>query len=123
MLTRIRNGLVAKKPEVVLPYSKLKASLAKLFVEQGWLLRAEETEEEGKKYLRLVLKYDAQGEPAISGIIRLSKPGQRIYAGSTNIPRVQTGIGATIVSTSKGLLTDREARAQKIGGEVICQIW
>lgn len=123
MLTRIRNGLAAKKPEVVLPYSKLKASLAKLFVEHGWLMRVEEAEDGAKKSLKLVLKYDQTGEPAISGIVRISKPGQRIYAASGNIPRVSHGIGATIVSTSKGLLTDRQARTQKIGGEVICQIW
>ncbi len=123
MLTRIRNGLQAKKPEVVLPYSRLKANLARLFAEQGWLLQVEEAESDDGKLLRLVLKYDAGGAPAISGIVRVSRPGQRIYAASTNIPRVSHGIGATIVSTSKGLLTDKEARSQKIGGEVICQVW
>lgn len=123
MLTRIRNATAVKKAEVVLPYSKLKLSLAKLFVDQSWLERAEESEQDGRKVLRLLLKYDPTGMPVISGIMRVSKPGQRIYARSAQIPRVSTGTGITVVSTSRGLMTDRQARAEKVGGEIICQIW
>ncbi|MDP3993746.1 MAG: 30S ribosomal protein S8 [Candidatus Doudnabacteria bacterium] len=126
MLTRIRNALAVKKAEVVLPYSKLKQNLAELLHNQGWIDQVEidgGTEEKSLKHLKLKLKYDEAGSPIISGLNRISKPGQRIYARSQEIPKVKSGFGATIVSTSKGLMTDRQARKEKVGGEVICQIW
>lgn len=123
MLTRIRNSLMAKKPEVSLPYSKFKHNLAKLLVAEGWLKSVDVKEELGFKTLVLGLKYDQTGEPAISGLKRVSKPGQRIYTGNMEIPRALGGAGVTIVSTSKGLMTDKKARTQHVGGEVICQIW
>lgn len=137
MLTRIRNALLMKKQDVVLPYSKLKASLATVLEKQGWLEKTETAEEDlptlptgrqagqaGKmKVLKLRLKYSADGEPRITGLKRVSKPGQRIYAKVTNIPRVTYGTGATILSTSKGIMTASEARKEKLGGEIICQIW
>jgi small subunit ribosomal protein S8 len=123
MLTRIRNALMVKKPEVSLPYSKFKHNLAKLLVAEGWLKNVDVKEETGMKNLILGLKYDPQGEPTISGIKRISKPGQRIYSNNTEIPRALGGAGMTVVSTSKGLMTDRKARSQHVGGEVVCQIW
>ena len=123
MLTRIRNGLAAGKQETILPYSKFKHSFADLLVKQGWLEQVEVVTEKNLKLLKLQLKYGPSGEPVISEIKSVSKPGQRIYAKVSKIPRVTFGVGATIVSTSKGLMTDAEARRQKLGGELICQIW
>jgi small subunit ribosomal protein S8 len=123
MLTRIRNGLMAEKAEVVLPYSNFKHNLAKVLSNEGWIAKVEVKEEDKMKSLVLSLKYDPTGQPIISGIKRVSKPGQRIYSGRTEIPKVLGGIGTTIVSTSRGLMTDKEARKQKVGGEIVCQIW
>lgn len=133
MLTRIRNGLMAKKPEVILPYSNFKASLAKVLAQEGWIAGVDTREIEGMsakgsatpggKSLVLKLKYDTTGQPVISGIKRVSKPGQRIYSNRAQIPRVFGGMGTTIISTSKGLMTDKQARSEKVGGEIVCQIW
>lgn len=124
MLTRLRNALLLKKKEVVLPYSKLKHSLAVLLQSRGWLEKVETAEENNKpKFLKLRLRYESSGEAAISGLKRLSRPGQRIYARYSELSRYRLGVGATIISTSRGLMTDREAREAKVGGEVICQIW
>ncbi len=123
MLTRIRNASLVKKTEVILPYSKFKHSLAKVLASEGWI-RAVASKDEGKfKNLVLELKYTPTGLPTISGITRVSKPGQRIYSKTTEIPRSLGGVGTTIVSTSKGLMTDKIARQSGVGGEVICQIW
>jgi len=123
MLTRVRNALMVKKSEVVLPYSNFKMSLAKLLETEGWLTKVEVKDSEGFKDMVISLKYDATGAPVISGLRRVSKPGQRIYSTKKTIPRVMGGIGTTIVSTSKGLMTDKDARKENIGGEVVCQIW
>ena len=124
MLTRIRNGLMAKKSEVVLPYSKFKHSLGKVLLTEGWISKVEMKDgEDGFKFLHLQLKYDPTGQPVISGIKRVSKPGQRIYSTRMQIPRVMGGMGTTIISTSKGLMTDKQARQNKVGGEIVCQIW
>jgi small subunit ribosomal protein S8 len=123
MLTRIRNAHAVKKTEVVLPYSKFKFNLAKVLASEGWI-RSVNTKEDSKfKQLVLELKYTGNGLPVISGITRVSKPGQRIYSKTSEIPRSLGGVGTTIVSTSKGLMTDKNARQNKVGGEVICQIW
>lgn len=123
MLTRIRNALMVKKQEVSLPYSKFKHNLAKLLVHEGWLKSVDVKEEAGMKTLILGMKYDQTGEPTITGLKRISKPGQRIYTRNAEIPRALGGAGVTIVSTSKGLMTDKNARTQHMGGEVVCQIW
>jgi small subunit ribosomal protein S8 len=123
MLARIRNGLMAHKPEVVLPYSKFKQNLANVLVQEGWIKNMEVRQAGAFKNIALQLKYDEQGSPVISNIKRISKPGQRIYAGSLEIPKSLGGIGTTIISTSRGLMTDKQARKNKIGGEVVCQIW
>lgn len=130
MLTQIRNAVSAKKGEVVLPYSKFKENLGNLLLKQGWIseiLALDSLEVRGKKKpfkaLKMKLKYGPEGEPAISGLKRVSKSGQRIYAKVVDIPRFRLGIGVTIISTPKGLMTSEEAKKAKLGGEVICQIW
>jgi len=114
---------MVKKPDVSLPYSKFKHSLANVLVQEGWLTSAEVKDELGLKTLVLTLKYVDGGQPVITGIKRVSKPGQRIYSRNFEIPRALGGAGMTIVSTSRGVMTDRNARRQHIGGEVICQVW
>jgi len=132
MLTRIRNSLAVGKRELSLPYSKQKHALAKLLEKNEWI-EGSSVEESNppdskpsprNKALKLVLKYNNDtGRPVIHGLKRVSKPGQRIYTGVGEIARFRTGLGATIISTPKGLMTDSEARKEKVGGEVICQIW
>jgi small subunit ribosomal protein S8 len=122
MLTRIRNAISAEKQELVLPYSKFKHNLAKLLLAEGFVSGVNELP--GRvKLLQINLKYGHTGEPVIVGIKRVSTPGQRIYVPAGRIPRTNGGFGITVVSTSKGLLTDKQARADKMGGEVVCQVW
>ena len=122
MLTRIRNATSAHKTELVLPYSKFKAALANVLMREGFIGGVQELS--GKfKQLQINLKYGPNGEAVIAGVKRVSKPGQRIYLPADRIPRTNSGFGVTIVSTSKGLLSDREARKERVGGEVVCQIW
>ena len=123
MLTRIRNGLMSKKSDVILPYSSFKHNLAKVLMNEGWIVSVDVKDMEGMKSLALQLKYDKDGQPVISGLKRVSKPGQRIYKPRSEIPRVLGGMGTTIISTSQGLMTDKEARNNKVGGEIVCQIW
>ena len=122
MLTRIRNGIASHKESVPVPYSKLKHNLATILVREGYIAGVT-VKEAGFKELQIKPKYDGSGDAVIMGIQRVSKPGQRIYAPVTALPRSNGGQGITIISTSKGLMTDREARKQKFGGEVICQVW
>lgn len=121
MLTRIRNASQANKAELVMPYSKLKENLAKLLLAEGFVAGME-VKGTAIKFLHITLKY-ASGSAVITGIKRVSKPGQRIYLPVDKLPRTNGGFGVTVVSTSKGLLSDREARKQRLGGEVMCQIW
>ncbi|WP_303784369.1 30S ribosomal protein S8 [Azovibrio restrictus] len=120
MLTRIRNAQMAEKAAVVMPSSKLKAAIAAVLKEEGYVEDfAVKTVEGNKATLEIALKYYA-GRPVIERIERVSKPGLRIYKGSADIPRVMNGLGIAIVSTPKGVMTDRKARASKVGGEVLC---
>jgi small subunit ribosomal protein S8 len=122
MLTRIRNASLARLNELVLPHSKFKQALAQVLQREGFVGDVKELE--GKqKMLEIKLKYSEDGEPVISGIKRISKPGQRIYLASQKIPRTNSGFGITVISTSRGLVTDKQARKDKIGGEVVCQVW
>lgn len=123
MLTRIRNAYSAKKAEVLVPFSKFKHNLAQVMQAEGWIKGLEVKQEGSMKNILIQLKYNEDGSPSVSGIKRVSKPGQRIYSKNSEIPRSLGGMGTTIVSTSKGLMTDRIARKQKVGGEVVCQIW
>lgn len=122
ILTRIRNASQAGHAETVAPYSKLKEALVNLFVREGFI-GGVEVLGTNKRLLRLKLRYTPDGASIVTGIRRVSTPGQRFYAPFSKIPRVTGGIGVTVVSTSKGLMTDRQARQEKIGGEVLCQIW
>ncbi len=122
MLTRIRNALAANKSELVMPYSKFKHSLANVLLQEGFISGVNELP--GRiKTLQINLKYDNTGSPVITGIKRVSTPGQRIYLPVARIPRTNGGFGVTVVSTSRGLLTDKQARKDRLGGEVVCQVW
>ncbi len=119
MLTRIRNAQMAEKVTVVMPSSKLKVALAKVLHDEGYVEGFKVADNDGKPVLEIGLKYYAD-RPVIEKIQRVSRPGLRVYKGSEDIPAVMNGLGVAIVSTSKGLMTDRKARANGIGGEVLC---
>lgn len=121
MLTRIRNALSASKPEVLLPSSTMKYRVAKILEQEGYLARVERVEAQPVPLLRLTLKYDGR-QPAIRHIRRVSTPGHRVYAKATELPRVLSDLGFAIVSTSNGLMTNKEARARRLGGEVLCEV-
>ncbi|MEA2007186.1 MAG: 30S ribosomal protein S8 [Patescibacteria group bacterium] len=122
MLTRIRNAQCAGKHDVSMPASNFKIALAKLFQKNGYIDEVSIFSEGNKKYLRLRLRY-VDREPAIKGIRRVSRQGQRIYIGKNKIPRVRNGYGIAVISTSQGVLTDDEARKEGLGGEMICEMW
>jgi small subunit ribosomal protein S8 len=119
MLTRIRNAQMASKATVVMPSSKVKAAIVKVLKDEGFIEDFAIHENAGKPALEISLKYYA-GRPVIERIDRVSKPGLRIYRGANDIPRVMNGLGVAIVSTPKGVMTDRKARASNVGGEVLC---
>jgi small subunit ribosomal protein S8 len=122
-LTRIRNASRAGKAEAAAPHSKLKAAIAKVLLDEGFVSEVkEDTDENGHKTIVVGLKY-VDGEASINGIDRVSKPGLRLYAKSTEIPRVLNGLGVCILTTPKGVMKDRDARRQKLGGELICNVW
>ncbi len=122
MLTRIRNAQAVKLEEVFVPFSKIKKRMAEILKAEGYLADFEEQEGQRGAKLRLLLKYE-QGKGTITALERISKPGRRVYSGAADLSRVLQGLGISIISTSRGLMTDREARKQKLGGEVICKIW
>lgn len=121
MLTRIRNGALARHLDVNVPVSKLHLEIAKILHREGYI-RGYQLVNKGRT-VRIRLRYDARKEPVIHGLRRVSKPGRRVYAGKDRLPRVLGGLGVAIVSTSQGVMTDREARSRRIGGEVIGQVW
>ena len=123
LLTRIRNGLAARKVFVELPSSNLKVEIAKILKEEGYVTNFKVTEEGPQGLLRVDLKYRDDGRPVIDGIERASRPGRRDYVGKDAIPRVLDGLGVAIVSTSRGLMTDRAARKEGVGGEYVCRVW
>ena len=119
MLTRIRNAQMAGKPSVMMPSSKVKVAIAQVLKDEGYVEDFSVQSADGKPQLDIALKYYA-GRPVIEKIDRVSKPGLRIYRGASDIPRVMNGLGVAIVSTPKGVMTDRRARATNVGGEVLC---
>lgn len=123
LLTRIRNGLGARHGEVRVPHSRVKARIAEILMNEGYLEEVEVIPAPVQSEIRIRLKYTNNREPVIKGIKRVSKPGLRVYASRQELPRVQGGLGIAVVSTSKGLMTDREARREKVGGEVMCEVW
>ena len=122
MLTRIRNGQIVDKNEVVMPSSKLKVAIAQVLKDEGYIDGFSVVANEGKPELHIGLKYYA-GRPVIERIERVSRPGLRIYKNHESIPQVMNGLGIAIVSTSKGVMTDKQAREAKVGGEVLAYIW
>jgi len=124
MLTRIRNGFAVSKTEIVLPFSKIKYEIAKILKKEGYLEEAEKTEDPGAfSQLRLVLKYKEDNTPTVTHIQRVSRPGCRVYVSRDQIPYVLNGLGVAILSTSKGMMTNKQARRARIGGEMICEVW
>ena len=123
MLTRIRNGQRARHEAVEMPASKMKLELAKILKSEGYIRNFKIVQDEKQGLLKLFLKYDDERKPAIGELRRASKPGRRMYAMVDEIPRVKNGLGIAIVSTSRGIMTDRRARAEHVGGEVICTVW
>ena len=121
-LTRIRNASKAKKIKVEIPSSKMKAGLSEILKKNGYIYDYKIDEDSKQNVITVLLKY-SDGVPAIDGLKRISKPGLRIYKKSDELPRVLNGLGTAVISTSKGLLTEKEARRQDTGGEVVCYIW
>ena len=123
MLTRIRNASMVKQKQVVMPSSKIKVGIAKILQEEGFIDTFGVTDDKPQPRLVLRLKYTPLGRPVILGLQRVSKPGRRFYAGHKEIPWVRSGLGINIVSTPQGLMTGRTARRQKLGGEILCNVW
>lgn len=124
MLTRIRNGVSARHVEVQMPSSKMKIEVAKILKDEGYILGYKvEGEKASEKTLTVTLKYGPNDEKVINGIKRISSPGLRVYAKSNNLPRVLNGLGIAIISTSQGLMADRDARKNCAGGEVVAYVW
>ena len=122
MLTRIRNALTAKHETVEVPASNMKKAIANILVEEGYIAQAEFVDDGLSGKIVITLKY-ADGKPVITGLKRVSKPGLRKYAGADNMPKVLGGLGTAIVATSKGIMTDRQAKAANVGGEMLCFVW
>lgn len=123
LLTRIRNGAQARKEHVDVPFSRVKAKIVDVLSHEGYLSGGTTVEKDGHMHLRVALKYDNARKPVITGIQRVSRPSLRVYVGSDEIPQVRRGLGVHVVSTNKGIVTDREARRQGVGGEVVCSVW
>jgi small subunit ribosomal protein S8 len=123
MLTRVRNALLLRRPFVLVPSSKIKVAIAQTLLDEGFIQGYEVTNEQPQPNIRLWLKYDERRRPILTGLKRVSRPGRRVYKGKQELPWVLSGLGIAIVSTPKGVMTDREARHHGVGGEVLCYIW
>ena len=123
MLTRIRNAITAKHADVEIPASKTKKAIVDILLNEGYIASYEVIEHELQNSIKITLKYGYKGERVITGLKRISKPGLRVYAKSDELPKVLNGLGIAIVSTSKGIMTDKHARSQNLGGEVLAYVW
>ena len=123
LLTRIRNASTAKHPSVDVPASNLKKAICQILVDEGYIKSVQLIEDTKQGTLRLTLKYQDNGQPVIAGLRRVSKPGLRIYSNAQDLPKVMKGLGTAIISTSKGVMTDKAARAANVGGEVLAFVW
>ena len=123
LLTRIRNAAQARKEQVDVPWSKMKSRIVEVLTAEGFLKEHSSIEQDGRRVLRVWLKYDPQNRPVINGLSRVSKPSLRIYVGASEIPTLRAGLGVHILSTPAGVVTDREARKRNIGGEILCSAW
>ncbi len=123
MLTRIRNAALARQDHALIPASKLKLEVAKILKAQGYIQKYDLVDDKRHGQIRIHLRYVQNREPVIAGLRRISRPGVRIYVDKDHIPRVLGGLGVAVLSTSQGVLTDREARRRGVGGEVLCYVW
>jgi len=123
LLARIRNAMLAKHDRLDVPKSKLKLEICRILKEEGYIENLSLVEKKPVPDIRIFLRYDQHGAPAIRHLSRVSKPGRRVYRGAAEVPSVRNGLGTAILSTSSGVLTDRQARTQRVGGEVLCQVW
>ena len=123
MLTRVRNALKARFQKVDVPASKLKTEIARIMKDEGYILNYKIVDEDNHKAIRVYLKYTAANQSVISHIERVSRPGCRVYVGSTEIPKVLGGLGVNILTTPKGVMTGKSARKEGVGGELLCQVW
>ncbi|MFQ5701657.1 MAG: 30S ribosomal protein S8 [Acidobacteriota bacterium] len=123
MLTRVRNAICAKHEATRVPASRIKLEIARILKQEGYITDFKMGTEDGKKILYVVLRYGPNGERVISGIERVSRSGRRVYVGKKDIPRVLNGLGVSILSTSKGVMTGAESRRKGLGGEVLCRVW
>jgi small subunit ribosomal protein S8 len=123
LLTRLRNGMMARHKTVDVPASRVKAEIARILAEEGYLAGVERVDDGQQGVLRLQLKYANTGEKAITGLERVSRPGRRVYCGKGEIPKVLGGLGITILSTPKGVLTGTASQRAGVGGEVLCNVW
>ncbi len=123
MLTRIRNANTSKHKTVDIPASNVKRAIAEILFKEGYIKAFEEISDENQGIIRISIKYDEKGNRVIAGLKRISKPGLRVYANKDELPKVLNGLGIALISTSKGIMTDKEAREQGIGGEVLAYIW
>jgi small subunit ribosomal protein S8 len=123
MLARIRNAAMARHPELAMPASNTKLAIARVLVEAGFLDDVHVEAREGRATLVFRVRYGDDGEALVDGLKRVSRPGRRVYVGHDEIPRVRDGLGVAVISTSKGILSDRAAREASIGGEVLCEVW
>jgi len=123
MLTRIRNALMVSHETVDVPFSKIKAEILKVMKDEGLIKNFQIIEEDKKKDIRIFLRYDEKGRSVIYGLKRISKPGRRVYVKCDKIPRSLSGYGVNILSTSQGVMSDREARKRRLGGELLCCVW
>jgi small subunit ribosomal protein S8 len=123
MLTRVRNALIARHQKVDIPASKLKAEIARILREEGYIINFKLAEEGGMKTIKIYLKYTPTNQPAMTHIERVSRPGCRVYVSSNEIPRVLGGLGINILTTPKGVMTGRAARKEGVGGELLCQVY
>ena len=123
MLTRIRNAIMVKHEQVSIPASNEKRAIAKILLDEGYIVEYNEVEENGHKNITITLKYDESGDSVIQGLKRISKPGLRIYAQKDKLPKVISGLGIAIISTNKGIVTDKQARKLGVGGEVLAYVW
>lgn len=123
MLTRIRNAVQARHPRTDVPHSRLKGAIAEILRSEGYIGEVATVEKNGFKFLRIALRYDGEGNSYMSGLERVSRPGKRVYAGHEEIPKVMGGLGVTILSTPKGMMSGRAARKAGIGGEIVCAVW
>jgi small subunit ribosomal protein S8 len=123
MLTRVRNAGMVRQSHVIVPSSRIKAEIARILKEEGFIRNYEIIQDGAQPTLRLWLKYTEDKRPVISGLERASRPGRRVYAGRRQLPWVMSGLGIAIVSTPLGLMTDQQARRRRLGGEVLCRVW